>query len=165
MISIRRISTRTRFAALLAIALIVVGGFLALRLADAADERGIVLTGLDGGQLREADLDRGAVVIVIWASWSPRCRNIVPQVNAIAQNWGSAARVLTVDFQEQEPTIRQFLGNQEMNAPTYLDSDGSFSKKYGVTTLPGLLIFRDGNTAYRGRLPRDPDSLIRESLG
>jgi len=122
------------------------------------------LPGLQGGQLTQADLSQGATIVVVWASWSPKCRDIVNRVNAISQRWGRRARVVTVNFQEDRGTVQGFLASQTMSAPVYLDLDGAFSKKSSVTTLPGLLVVRDGTTAYRGRLPDDPNQVLSELL-
>lgn len=123
------------------------------------------LPGLGGGSFSEADLSRGATIIVVWASWSPRSRDIVPRVNAIAERWGGRARVVTVVFQEEGDAVQRFLAGQDLRPPIYLDRDGEFSKKYSVATLPGLLIVRDGVVLDRGKLPDDPDPLIARHLG
>jgi thiol-disulfide isomerase/thioredoxin len=114
-----------------------------------------------GGQsLSDADLARGATIIVVWASWSPRSRDIVERVNPLAARWGGRARVLTVNFQEERGAVDSFLAGKGLSVPVCLDTDGSFSKKYNVATLPGLLVVKDGQVAYRGKLPDDPDSVI-----
>ncbi len=123
------------------------------------------LRGLGGEQLSEADLARGTTIIVVWASWSPRGRNIDGRVNALADRWGSDARVVTVNFQEDRATVEEFLRGKNLRAPVFLDTDGAFSKKNAVTTLPGLLVIRDGNTAFRGKLPDDADAVIAEIVG
>jgi hypothetical protein len=51
-----------------------------------------------------------------------------------------------------------------LGTPVFLDADGAFSKTYAVTNLPGLLVFKDGKVAYRGKLPEDPDVVIGEVL-
>lgn len=130
----------------------------------AAQPRGFRLEGLNGGHLQATDLDQGTIVAIVWASWSPRCRDIVQRANAISDRWGREVRVITVNFQEDEADVRDFLGNQSLKAPIFLDRDGAFSKRYAVTHLPGLLIFRDGQTRFSGRLSRDPDPVISESL-
>lgn len=127
--------------------------------------RGFTLEGLAGGQIQQKDLDQGAVIVVVWASWSPRGRDIVPRVDSIADRWGSQARVIMVNFQEDTATVESFLKGKRPKAQVYLDRDGAFSKKYSVTHLPGLLIFKDGVTAFSGKLPPDPDSLIGQTLG
>ncbi len=123
------------------------------------------LPGLQGGQLTQSDLGQGATIVVVWASWSPKCRDIVQRVNAIQGRWGRSARVVTVNFQEDRATVQKFLASQGLSVPVFLDLDGAFSKKSSVTTLPGLLVVRDGTTAYRGRLPDDPSQVLSEILG
>ncbi len=65
---------------------------------------------------------------------------------------------------EDPATIREFLGDKRLRAPVYLDRNGAFSKKNAVTTLPGLLIYKDGQLLFRGKLPDDADSLISQVL-
>lgn len=127
--------------------------------------RALQLTGVDGSKLDESELLKGASIVVVWASWSPRCRDIVERVNAIEQSWGKRARVVMVDFQEERPAIESFLSGKSAAVPVFMDPNGAFSKKHAVTTLPGLLIYKDGQVAYRGKLPNDADSLIGEILG
>jgi thiol-disulfide isomerase/thioredoxin len=138
---------------------------LTLVLPVSAGAQDIRLQGLSGGQLTEADLGQGATIVVVWASWSPRCRDIVDRVNAIQGRWGNRARVVTVDFQEDRGAVQSFLSGKNLSVPVYLDTDGAFSKKHAVTTLPGLLVIRDGNVAYRGKLPDDADRVLSEILG
>jgi thiol-disulfide isomerase/thioredoxin len=119
---------------------------------------------VDGGRLNEADLGRGTTIIVVWASWSPRSRNIVERVNPLAARWSGNARVLTVNFQEDRPAIDGFLAGKGLSVPVCLDPDGAFSRKYNIATLPGLLVVRDGTVAYRGKLPENPDQTIADLL-
>lgn len=125
----------------------------------------IVLEGLAGERLSEAELERGTTIVVVWASWSPHCRDVVSRVNALSAAWSARARVVTVVFQEDAESVRAFLAGQGLKAPVYLDTSGAFSKKHAVTTLPGLLIFQDGKRGYGGRLPPDADALIARTLG
>lgn len=127
--------------------------------------RGFSLEGLSGGQIQQRDLNQGAVIVVVWASWSPRGRDIVARTNQIADRWGGQARVIMVNFQEDKATVEGFVRGSQAKAPIYLDRDGAFSKNYSVTHLPGLLIFKDGVTAFSGKLPPDADSLIAQTLG
>lgn len=146
------------WAALAALAL------LAAVTVPAGAQRGRTLPGLRGGQLSEADLARGATVLVVWASWSPRCRDVVERANQIAEGWGGRARVATVNFQEEPDAVESFLTGKRLAVPVYLDRDGEFSKAHAVTALPGLLVFREGEVVFAGRLPADPDALLRQKL-
>ena len=69
-----------------------------------------------------------------------------------------------VNFQEERSEAEAFLAGKQLEVPVYLDESGAFSKKYSVTNLPGLLIFKDGNPAFSGKLSRDPDSIISQTL-
>lgn len=122
------------------------------------------LPGLDSGELLERELREQDTVLIFWASWSPRCRDIVQRVNAIERRWGSKARVVTINFQEDRPAIRAFLEGKDLKAPVYLDRSGSFSKRLAVTTLPGLVVYRGGKETFRGRLPADPERALEQAL-
>jgi thiol-disulfide isomerase/thioredoxin len=124
----------------------------------------IELPGLDGGTLTAADLAKGRVVLVVWASWSPKCRDIVQRVNDLDEKWRGRARLVTVNFQEDRSEVAAYLQGQ-MRAATYLDSDGAFAKAHAVATLPGLVVYVEGRPVYQGRLPADGgDSLLADLL-
>jgi thiol-disulfide isomerase/thioredoxin len=124
----------------------------------------VSLSCVGGGRLSDGDLARGTTIVVVWASWSPRSRGIAPRIVALAGRWGSRARVMTVNFQEDGPAVEKFLAGQGLGVPVCLDPDGAFSRKYNVATLPGLLVVKDGQIAYRGKLPDDPDQVIGDLL-
>lgn len=138
-------------------------GVFAFSLAVSAAER-VRLPGLKGGALTSAELERGSTVIVVWASWSPRCRDIVERVNALESSVGASARVVTVDFQEEAAAVEEFLRGKGLRAEVYLDQDGEFSKSMEVTSLPGLVVYRDGVVRFRGRMPADPAATVAEAL-
>lgn len=138
---------------------------LSLAAAVPAAAQDLRLQGLRGERLAESDLARGTTIVVVWASWSPRSRDIVARVNPLVQRWNGQARVVTVNFQEDRSAVEGFLAGKSFGTTVFLDPDGSFSKKYAMATLPGLLIIKDGQVVYRGKLPDDPDRVIGEFLG
>lgn len=155
-----RSSSRSAILALGVLAGVLTGWFLSVP-AAAQDIR---LSCLRGESLSDADLARGATIVVVWASWSPRSRDIVERVNPLVSRWSGRARVVTVNFQEDRQAVTGFLAGKDLRAPVCLDPDGSFSKKYNVATLPGLLVVKDGQVAYRGKLPDDPDRVLADLL-
>ena len=124
----------------------------------------VQLQGLRGERLGDAELAQGTTILIFWTSWSPHSRDIVARVNPLAERWGPRARVLTVNFMEERQAVDGFLSGKGFNSPVFLDPDGAFSRKYAVATLPGLLIIRDGQVVYKGRLPNDPDRVIADFL-
>ncbi len=122
------------------------------------------LPGLDRAPLTEADLEHGTTLLVVWATWSPRCRGVAARIDRLAEVWGGAARVASVVFQEDAESIRETVGRSGLDAAVYLDLSGDFSRRHAVTTLPMLLIFRDGELAFRGKLAASPDAVIERIL-
>ena len=157
-----RLSSRIRLAAVLACLALLSSA----RPAAAASELppNLRLPGLRGGDLTARDLAEGAHVLVVWASWSPRCRDIVERLQGLDERWGRRAHVASIDFQEERGAVEEFLRGKSLAVPVYLDRDGAFSKSLEVTTLPGLVVVRDGKVRFQGRLPADVDSLLEEHL-
>ncbi|HSS50554.1 MAG TPA: hypothetical protein VLX28_16580 [Thermoanaerobaculia bacterium] len=143
----------------LVLALVLLAG-----LARVSGAQEISLSCLAGEHLSEGDMARGVNIVVVWASWSPRSRDIVQRVNPIASRWKGSARVATVNFQEERPAVEGFLAGKGLGAPVCLDPDGLFSHKYNVANLPGLLVVKDGQVMFHGKLPDDPNRVIAELL-
>jgi thiol-disulfide isomerase/thioredoxin len=133
---------------------------LALLAAAPSLAEDVNLSCLGGAHLSDADLARGATIVVMWASWSPRSRDIAERVSALDRRWGSRARVVTVSFQEDRQVVERFVAGKSFGAPVCLDPDGAFSRKYNVSTLPGLVVFKDGQVAHRGKLSEDADQVL-----
>jgi thiol-disulfide isomerase/thioredoxin len=137
---------------------------LAVGVATFSGAQEVRLRGLGGEELRDADLAQGTTIVVVWASWSPRGRDVVERVNALSGRWGRQARVITVNFQEDRQTVEGFLAGKGLRTPVFLDTDGAFAKRYAVTNLPGLLVVQNGEVAFRGKLPDDPDAVLAEII-
>jgi thiol-disulfide isomerase/thioredoxin len=149
--------------ALLAGSLLLAGG----RPAAGApiSQTSLVLRSANGdAELRDGDLERGSAVVVLWASWSPKSRGIAERVQTISGQWSGQARIVAVNFQERPEEVAAFLRRNPFPIPVFLDPEGLFAKKYAVTTLPALLIFKEGRVVYAGKMPEDPGAVIREHL-
>jgi thiol-disulfide isomerase/thioredoxin len=119
---------------------------------------------LDGSPLKSEALE-GDAIVVFFASWSPRCRDVVERARELEEKWGSRASVFLVAFQEGDEEVRRFLAGAQGDVDVLRDADGSFSKRHGITTLPSLLVIESGSVAFRGRLPSDADSVLRPIFG
>lgn len=145
-------------------AILALGVAVGLLVSVPSAAQDIRLSCLGGESLSDADLARGATIVVVWAAWSPRSRDIVGRVNPLVSRWSGRARVVTVNFQEDRQAASAFLAGKNLAAPVCMDSDGSFSKKYNIANLPGLLVVKDGQVVYRGKLPDDPDRVLEDLL-
>ena len=118
----------------------------------------------EGASPKALDLDQDATIVVVWTSWSPRCRDIGARIRRLVDTWSGTAVVASVVFQEEMVVVQEALVGMDLRSPVYLDSSGNFSKKHAVTTLPMLLIFKGGELAFRGRLSANPDPVIERTL-
>ncbi|WP_189611424.1 thioredoxin TrxC [Saccharospirillum salsuginis] len=73
------------------------------------------------------------VVVDFWASWCGPCKQFAPVFEQAAERWEPRARMVKVNT-EEEPALAQ---------------------RYGIRSIPSLLIFRNGREAARqaGALP------------
>ena len=118
------------------------------------------LTHLDGSEVGPAELPENAILIV-FATWSPRCRKIMAESDEIQRRWGTTAPVFLVNFQEDAEAVREFFGDASPKATVLLDPRAVFSKAHSITSLPGVLAIKDGTPAFRGKLPSDIDAVLR----
>ena len=81
------------------------------------------------------------VLVDFWAVWCGPCRRVAPEVDAVAEQMNGQARVFKVNVDE-EPDL---------------------SGRYGIQSIPALLIFKDGKVVDQivGAHPR---SVIAEKL-
>lgn len=62
------------------------------------------------------------VLVDFWAPWCPPCRRVAPELEAVAEQMQGLAKVRKLDI-DQEPDV---------------------ADRYGVHTIPTLLIFKNG---------------------
>ena len=126
--------------------------------ASAVDVTG--LTHLDGSEVAASELPDSAIVI-FFATWSPKCRGIVAQVNEIEREWSATAPVYLVNFQEDRAAVEKFLDGKSTKVKVLLDRRAVFSKAHSITSLPGLLAIKSGTPAFRGKLSADAGPVLR----
>lgn len=155
-----RFPAQRRSTTLLPLVLVMLTGLVLFALPTLSQD----LSGPGGARLSASDLASGQHVLVFFASWSPKCRDIGPRTRAIADRFSGRARVHLVNFQEDAATAQQFLGGSAGAVPLLVDRDGSFARRHSVLNLPGLVVYKNGEAVYSGTLPGDAESLIDSLL-
>jgi thioredoxin 1 len=74
------------------------------------------------------------VLVDFWATWCPPCKLIAPTIDALATEYKGRIKVGKLD----------------------VDADGDVAGRYGIRSIPTLLVFRDGEVVDQrvGALPQ-----------
>lgn len=111
------------------------------------------LTGPDlAGRQWDIDEYGGAVVLVsVWASWCGPCRDEVPVLSAVDEQYDSdELLVLGLIFRDNPDAARQFIEEEQPSFPSVVDADGTIAVEWGVSALPqSFLIDRNGTVVAR----------------
>ena len=97
--------------------------------------------------LSEALDDHEAVLINLWATWCPPCRNEMPYLQQLWENYGDRVAVIALSTEPNDTT----------------ETIAAFREEYGITFPMG----RDENNALASRLNAEgiPDTLIVDRFG
>jgi thioredoxin 1 len=84
---------------------------------------------------REVLQAEGLVLVDFWASWCPPCRRLAPAIDALAGEYEGRLTVAKVD----------------------VDESPELAQRFGIQSIPTLILFRDGRPVDKrlGALPKD----------
>lgn len=123
--------------------------FPAREKAPAAD---FEVTLLNGNDFRLSDQKGKVVLMNIWATWCPPCREETPELVALYNQYKDQGLViLGVSIDEQgESVVRPFIKEFKVSYPIYIDKDETVMEKYGpVMGIPTTYIIdKQGKIRY-----------------
>lgn len=88
----------------------------------------------------QAQVKTGVTLVDFWASWCMPCKMMAPVLNETAEALGNTAKIGKLD----------------------VDSNRESSAKYGVRSIPTLILFKNGKEINRFVGIKTKDFLIRE---
>jgi thioredoxin 1 len=75
----------------------------------------------------DSTIAQGVTLVDFWATWCGPCRMLVPTIDAIAKDYDGKATVAKVN----------------------VDDEGELAMKYQVSSIPTLIVFKDGEISQR----------------
>lgn len=106
----------------------------------------IELEGLDGKKSKLSDLKGKAVLLNFWATWCPPCRLEIPSIAALGKALkGEAFEIAAVSVGEERKTVADFVAQEKLSFPVYLDRSGKLGAEFGARSIPTTYILdREG---------------------
>lgn len=117
----------------------------------AADD--FTLKSNQGKNIRLEELRGEVVMLNFWASWCGPCRQEMPLMNDIYQEYKDLGfTILAVNVDEDSADADRFLTAVPVDFPILYDNQSQVSELYGVDAMPTtVLIDRDGNKRFHHR--------------
>lgn len=100
------------------------------------------LSTLEGKRVALADYRGKTLIVNVWATWCPPCRQETTDLIASAKRLGAKGDVafLGVDSTEAAPIVRAFVASKGVPYPQAIDSDQEFAHTYDVRAFPTTLV-------------------------
>jgi thioredoxin 1 len=88
----------------------------------------------------QAQVKNGVTLVDFWASWCMPCKMMAPVLNETAEGLGNTAKIAKLD----------------------VDANRESSAKYGVRSIPTLILFKNGKEVNRFVGVKTKDFLLKE---
>jgi peroxiredoxin len=106
---------------------------------------------LDGKRISLASFRGKTLVVNVWATWCPPCRQEMPDLLAMYPRMHSDnTEFLGVDTTEEAPIVRAYVVAKSVPYPQAIDSAKMFSKSYDIAYFPTTFVI-DPNGILRAR--------------
>lgn len=98
------------------------------------------LLNLNNKEVSLADYRGQKVFLNFWATWCPPCREEMPDLQKLHEEYDDEIAVLTVNIGESKPTAVNFMMENKLNLPVLLDQDKSTAQDFLVRAIPTTYI-------------------------
>jgi peroxiredoxin len=101
-----------------------------------------------GETVKLSDLRGKAVLVNLWATWCPPCREEMQTIEEVYQEYkdqGFTVLAVNMTYQDDPLAVMPFVEGQKLTFPILLDEVGEMSNAYQLRSLPSsYFIRRDG---------------------
>ena len=119
-----------------------------------------------GKNLRLSEMRGEVVLINFWASWCGPCRQEMPELEALYQEYQSLCfTILGINVDKDRAMADKVLNSTTLSFPILFDSDNAVTELYKVDAMPTTVIVdRNGNVRFihRGYKPGYEDEYVKQ---
>jgi thiol-disulfide isomerase/thioredoxin len=95
------------------------------------------VTALDGSRFNLDQMNGRVVLIDFWATWCVPCLKELPHIKEIAKDFaGQPLVILSISWDEDEQTWKDFIAKNGMTWPQYYDTDHRLGQLFEIEGLP-----------------------------
>ncbi len=94
------------------------------------------LNNMNGQQLSLSDYRGQKVFLNFWASWCPPCRQEMPYMQKLHEEYGEEVVILAVNVGESKSTAANFMMQNDLSFPVLLDNSKDTARNYLVRGIP-----------------------------
>ena len=94
------------------------------------------LQNMNNKEVSLSDYRGQKVFLNFWASWCPPCRQEMPDMQKLHEEYGEELVILAVNIGEGKSTAANFMMQNDLNFPVLLDTDKSTAQDYLVRGIP-----------------------------
>ena len=124
---------------------------------------------LDGKTVKLSDLKGSVVVLDMWATWCPPCREGLPHLDETYQAMkADGLKAFAVNVREEKAQVQGFVDQTKLKVPVLLDAEGKVSDAYMANAIPETIVIgKDGvvKKVIVGLNPEGVTSAIKEVMG
>jgi thiol-disulfide isomerase/thioredoxin len=103
------------------------------------------------------------VVVNVWGSWCPPCREEAPILAAVSGEYEGRVQFLGIDILDDRASAREFIREYDWRYPSIFDPQGSIRDGLGYVGQPVTLVYdRGGNLAFEWQGTITEELLRRE---
>ena len=110
----------------------------------------INLKDINGNPVRKDNYSGQVTVVNFWATWCPPCIEEIPSLNRLKNKMaGTPFELISINYAEDDDTIREFMKQVNVEFPVLLDRNGEFAKQWNIITYPSTFVIdSEGNIQY-----------------